>query len=180
MQLGNAMLAAGPGLFPADTDSEAVRLRTLILLRWMAIAGQLVAITVAWQYFGLQLPLGLCFAVVGAAIVANLVSIFVFPESKRLTEGEAMLILLFDLTQLSFLLHLTGGLTNPFALLILAPVVISASALRLRTTLATGLTSRPASASRSSHSYWRGTCARMRSWSSIVQCFTSSHAASSA
>lgn len=141
MQLGNAMLAAGPGLFPADTDSEAVRLRTLILLRWMAIAGQLVAITVAWQYFGLQLPLGLCFAVVGAAIVANLVSIFVFPESKRLTEGEAMLILLFDLTQLSFLLHLTGGLTNPFALLILAPVVISASALRLRTTVILGLIS---------------------------------------
>lgn len=135
------MQPLGPGLFPADTDSEAVRLRTLILLRWMAIGGQLVAIAVADRHYGLQLPLGLCFLVVGAAVVANLISIFVFPENKRLSEGEAMLVLLFDLTQLAFLLYLTGGLTNPFALLILAPVVISASALRLRTTIILGLIS---------------------------------------
>lgn len=138
---GNAMLSPGTDLFPTDTDSESVRLRTLILLRWMAIGGQLVAIAVADTYYGLQLPLGLCFLVVGAAVVANLISIFVFPESKRLSEVEAMLILLFDLTQLAFLLYLTGGLTNPFALLILAPVVISASALRLRTTIILGLIS---------------------------------------
>lgn len=127
------------GLLPRDSGSDRVRLRTLILLRWMAITGQLVAITVAHRYYGLQLPLGLCFLVVGAAIIANLISIFVFPENKRLTELEAMLVLLFDLTQLGFLLYLTGGLTNPFALLILAPVVISASALQLRTTITLGL-----------------------------------------
>lgn len=127
------------GLLPRDSGSDRVRLRTLILLRWMAITGQLVAITVAHRYYGLQLPLGLCFLVVGAAIIANLISIFVFPENKRLTEIEAMLVLLFDLTQLGFLLYLTGGLTNPFALLILAPVVISASALQLRTTIMLGL-----------------------------------------
>ncbi len=135
------MISPGTGLFPTDTDSESVRLRTLILLRWMAIGGQLVAIAVAERYYSLQLPLGLCFLVVGAAVVANLISIFVFPENKRLTEIEAMLVLLFDLTQLSFLLYLTGGLTNPFALLILAPVVISASALRLRTTIILGMIS---------------------------------------
>lgn len=135
------MLSPGAGLFPADTDSESVRLRTLIVLRWMAIGGQLVAIGVAHRYYALQLPLGLCFLVVGAAVVANLISVFVFPENKRLSEGEAMLVLLFDLTQLALLLYLTGGLTNPFALLILAPVVISASALRLRTTIILGLVS---------------------------------------
>ncbi|HSF63423.1 MAG TPA: ActS/PrrB/RegB family redox-sensitive histidine kinase, partial [Paracoccaceae bacterium] len=133
------MLSPSMGLLPRDTGSDRVRLRTLILLRWMAITGQLVAITVAHRYYGLQLPLGLCFLVVGAAIIANLISIFVFPENKRLTEIEAMLVLLFDLTQLGFLLYLTGGLTNPFALLILAPVVISASALQLRTTIFLGL-----------------------------------------
>lgn len=133
------MLSPSLGLLPRDSGSDRVRLRTLILLRWMAITGQLVAITVAHRYYGLQLPLGLCFLVVGAAIIANLISIFVFPENKRLTEIEAMLVLLFDLTQLGFLLYLTGGLTNPFALLILAPVVISASALQLRTTIFLGL-----------------------------------------
>ena len=105
----------------------------------MAIAGQLAAITVADRHLRLQLPLGLCYLAVGAAIIANLVAIFVFPENKRLSEAEAMLTLLFDLSQLAFLLFLTGGLNNPFALLILAPVTISASALELRTTVLLGV-----------------------------------------
>lgn len=104
----------------------------------MAITGQIAAITVAERAYGMQLPLGLCYLAVGASIIANLVSIFVFPENKRLTELEAMLTLLFDLSQLAFLLYLTGGLTNPFALLILAPVTISASTLELRTTVLLG------------------------------------------
>ncbi|MDO9639187.1 MAG: ActS/PrrB/RegB family redox-sensitive histidine kinase [Pseudotabrizicola sp.] len=132
------MLSQGAGPFSRDTRSDWVRLRTLILLRWMAIVGQLAAITVADRYYNMQLPLGLCYLAVGASVTANLVSAFVFPESKRLSETEAMLTLLFDLSQLSFLLYLTGGLANPFALLILAPVTISASALELRTTLFLG------------------------------------------
>ena len=133
------MLSPSLGLLPHYGVTDSMRLRTLILLRWLAITGQLVAITAAARLYDLQLPLGLCFLVVGAAIIANLVSIFVFPESKRLSEIEAMLVLLFDLAQLALLLSLTGGLTNPFALLILAPVVISATALRLRTTVVLGL-----------------------------------------
>lgn len=121
--------------------SDRLRLRTLILLRWMAIAGQIAAISVADRYYGMLLPLGLCYLAVGSAIIANLVSVFVFPENKRLSEAEAMLTLLFDLAQLSFLLYLTGGLSNPFALLILAPVTVSASALELRTTLVIGFLS---------------------------------------
>jgi len=132
------MMNPGFGLLSRDTRSDWVRLRTLILLRWMAITGQLAAITVADRVYGIQLPLGLCYMAVGASIIANLISIFVYPENKRLSEIEAMLTLLFDLSQLSFLLYLTGGLTNPFALLILAPVTISASALELRTTLLLG------------------------------------------
>ena len=132
------MMNPGFGLLSRDTRSDWVRLRTLILLRWMAITGQLAAITVADRIYGIQLPLGLCYMAVGASIIANLISIFVYPENKRLSEFEAMLTLLFDLSQLSFLLYLTGGLTNPFALLILAPVTISASALELRTTLLLG------------------------------------------
>lgn len=132
------MLSPSVGLLSRDTRSDWVRLRTLILLRWMAIVGQLAAITVADRYYQMQLPLGLCYLAVGASIIANLISVFVFPENKRLSEAEAMLTLLFDLSQLAFLLYLTGGLANPFALLILAPATISASALELRTTLFLG------------------------------------------
>ena len=132
------MVSPSLGLLFRDTRSDWVRLRTLILLRWMAITGQIAAITVADRYYQFELPLGLCYLAVGASIIANLISIFVYPENKRLSELEAMLTLLFDLSQLVFLLYLTGGLTNPFALLILAPVTISASALELRTTLMLG------------------------------------------
>ena len=132
-----ALSSIGPAGF--DTRSEWVRLRTLVLLRWMAITGQLAALIVADRLVGMQLPLGLCYMVVGAAVIANLVASFIFPGNKRLTEAEAMLTLLFDVSQLAVLLYLTGGLNNPFALLILVPVTISASALELRTTVLLGL-----------------------------------------
>lgn len=115
--------------------STWLRLQTLVLLRWMAIGGQLVAIAVATRVLQISLPLGLCIAVVGAAVIANLVLISVYPPNKRLNETEALVALLFDLSQLSFLLFLTGGLSNPFAILILAPVTVSASALPLRSTV---------------------------------------------
>jgi two-component system sensor histidine kinase RegB len=118
--------------------SNWVRLRTLIVLRWIAIAGQLGAITVAQRLYDLDLELGLCFLAIGAAITANLIAVFVYPENKRLTESEVAVMLLFDISQLSFLLYLTGGLHNPFALLILVPVTISATALRPATTAALG------------------------------------------
>ena len=58
-----------------------------------------------------------------------------FPENKRLSEYENLLMVLFDLVQLAFLLFLTGGLHNPFSLLLLGPVTISATALSLRSTI---------------------------------------------
>ena len=118
--------------------SDRLRLQTSVLLRWMAISGQLVAIAVATRGLGIALPLGLCFMAVGAAITANLVLVSVYPANKRLDEVEALVALLFDLVQLSFLLFLSGGLSNPFALLILAPVTVSASTLLLRSTLLLG------------------------------------------
>ena len=126
-------------LFAPPSRSNWVRLRTLIVLRWIAIAGQLIAITVATRTFELQFELGLSFIAIGAAIVANLIAVFVYPENKRLSEGEAAAMLFFDICQLCFLLYLTGGLQNPFALLILAPVTISATTLTARTTIGLGL-----------------------------------------
>jgi two-component system, sensor histidine kinase RegB len=104
----------------------------------MAIAGQIAAILAASQIYGLNLPLGLCSLAIGLSILANLFLVMLFPENRRLTEAEAFLALLFDLAQLALLIFLTGGLTNPFAFLVLAPVTISASVLHLRSTLMLG------------------------------------------
>ncbi|MFV2034804.1 MAG: sensor histidine kinase RegB [Halocynthiibacter sp.] len=126
-------------LFTRDTRSEWLRLRTFILLRWLAITGQIIAIFVARRHYGLQLELGFVYMVIGASVVANLVFIFVYPENKRLSELQAALMLLFDIFQLSALLFLTGGLHNPFSLLVIAPVTISATALGLRSTIILGV-----------------------------------------
>ncbi|WP_136443435.1 sensor histidine kinase RegB [Pacificoceanicola onchidii] len=120
--------------------SNWIRLRTMILLRWFAIAGQLTAIYIAREFFNLQLELGLCYLAVGVSVVGNLVAIFIFPENKRLSETENFLMVMFDLLQLCFLLYLTGGMHNPFSVLVLGPVTVSASVLSLRSTLILGLT----------------------------------------
>lgn len=126
------------GLLNDNRRNDWVRLRTLIVLRWLAIAGQLVAIISVERFFEIDLDQGLCFMAVGALVIANLIAFFVYPENKRLSEREVLLTLIFDLSQLSVLLALTGGLNNPFALLILAPVAISATALRTVPTILIG------------------------------------------
>jgi two-component system sensor histidine kinase RegB len=125
-------------VFTAAERSAWLRLRTLILLRWLAVSGQSAAVLVAWLGLGLDLPLALCALAIGASAAVNLVARLVSPENRLLSEREAVLTLLFDLCQLGFLLFLTGGLANPFALLMLAPVTISASVLSLRATALLG------------------------------------------
>ena len=118
--------------------SSWIRLRTLILLRWVAIIGQFTAITVAQQYYHVQLELALCYLAIGVSVMGNLTAILLFPQNKRLSEFENFLMVLFDLLQLAILLYLTGGLNNPFALLLLGPVTISANVMSTRSTLIVG------------------------------------------
>ncbi|WP_298259057.1 sensor histidine kinase RegB [uncultured Litoreibacter sp.] len=115
-----------------------VRLRTLIILRWFAVMGQTSAIGVAGLYLGLQIELGMCVLAIGASVTSNIVAHFVYAQNHRLTEQEVLVTLLFDISQLAFLLYLTGGLNNPFALLMLAPVTVSAMTLRASSTFFLG------------------------------------------
>ncbi|SIS52458.1 two-component system, sensor histidine kinase RegB [Roseivivax lentus] len=121
--------------FDERRRSNWIRLRTMILLRWFAAAGQLAAIIVADTRYNLDMPTGLCFLAVGVAVIGNLIAMFIFPENKRLSETENLFMVLFDILQLGFLLFLTGGLNNPFSLLLLGPVTVSAAVLPLGRTV---------------------------------------------
>ncbi|WP_170404691.1 sensor histidine kinase RegB [Ruegeria arenilitoris] len=125
-------------LWRSQERSSWIRLRTLILLRWVAIFGQFTAITVAQQYFQVQLEMALCYVAIGVSVMGNMTAILLFPKNKRLTEFENFLMVLFDLLQLAILLYLTGGLNNPFALLLLGPVTISANVMSTRSTVIVG------------------------------------------
>lgn len=115
--------------------SDWVRMRTLTTLRWIAIAGQVTGVLVGQMVFDLHLHLGLIHLTIGAAMLTNVMAAFVYPRNKRLTETELVATLIFDMLQLSILLFLTGGLHNPFALLVLAQVAIAATALSRRPTI---------------------------------------------
>ncbi len=126
--------------FDASKGGNWIRLRTLVFLRWWAILGQTSALIVAQRLYNLNLEIGLCFLVVGVAIISNLVAVFIFPQNKRLSEVETLLVVLFDMIQLGLMLYFTGGLNNPFSILIVGPVIVSASALSSRSTLFLGFT----------------------------------------
>jgi two-component system sensor histidine kinase RegB len=109
--------------------SRRLRLQTLIRLRWLAIIGQSVAVLVVALGLGFRLPLHSCAAVIGASAVLNILLSLRYPPSEGLDTLRAAVLLGFDVLQLAALLYLSGGLQNPFVMLFLAPVLISATTL---------------------------------------------------
>jgi len=122
-----------------EARSAWIRLRTLILLRWLAVLGQSTTVVFADAILGIRVPHAPCALVIGASAGVNFVAMTLAAENRRLSEREAVLTLLFDICQLGALLYLTGGLGNPFALLIMAPVTISAAVLTRRATVLLGI-----------------------------------------
>ena len=119
---------------PLPSTWRPLRLQTLVLLRWLAVGGQ--AIGVLFVAFGLGFPLPLleCFLLIGASAAVNVWLVLKQGVSHRPTSLEAASQVAFDLLQLGGLLALTGGLHNPFSLLLLAPVSVSATTLPQRAT----------------------------------------------
>eukprot|EP00439_Symbiodinium_sp_Y106_P088235 s1_g771.t1 len=105
-----------------------------MLLRWLAVAGQLAA--VLFVYFVLQfpLPLGFCLAAIAASAWLNVFLSLRYRTPVRLPDNQAAAYLAYDLLQLAALLYLTGGLGNPFTLLFMVPVTISATTLSPKST----------------------------------------------
>jgi len=119
---------------PAHTSS-GLRLQTTVRLRWVAVAGQLITVFFVDQVLGFRFPIVACLSVIAASALLNLSLAIRHPASKRLSEGPAVWLMGFDILQLGVLLFLTGGLQNPFALLIVVPVAVSASSLPLSKTM---------------------------------------------
>jgi two-component system sensor histidine kinase RegB len=115
---------------------DRISLRRLVLIRWVAIAGQALALLIVHYWFDFRLPLLPALAIVGCSVFLNLFIVLFRRAATRLGQREVALFLGYDLLQLGFLLFLTGGLHNPFAILILAPVTVAATVLSLRPVIA--------------------------------------------
>jgi two-component system sensor histidine kinase RegB len=117
---------------------DRVRLGTLNNLRWLAVVGQAIALFVVRLVLNFDFPVLLAASPIAASAVMNIVLAIAYPAAKRLSAREATAFLAYDIVQLAALLFFTGGIENPFALLFLAPVVISAATLDVLSTLILG------------------------------------------
>jgi two-component system, sensor histidine kinase RegB len=115
---------------------DRISVRRLVLIRWVAIAGQALTLLIVHYAFGFRLPLLPALAVVGCSVLLNLLVSIYRRAATRLDEREAAFFLGYDLLQLAVLLYLTGGLENPFSILILAPVTVAATISSLRPVIA--------------------------------------------
>lgn len=123
----------------APAAESRLRLLTIVRLRWLAVVGQAATIAIVWLVLGFELPVGLCVALIALSAWLNVYLFIRYPARHRLSARFATGLLAYDIVQLAALLYLTGGIENPFTMLLVAPVTVSAATLPPRNTIALGL-----------------------------------------
>lgn len=115
-----------------------LRLQTIVRLRWLAVFGQILAVAAVFFGFGFNLPIGYCLGIIAMSAWLNVFLSIRYPARHRLSAAFATTMLAYDILQLAALLYLTGGIENPFTVLVLAPVTVSAATLPPRNTVLLG------------------------------------------
>ena len=111
---------------------------TLTILRYIAIFGQFIAINIVFFYLDLKFPLKESYIIIFIGLITNLYLQFKV-KVNQLKDSYASLFLLYDLFQLSILLYLTGGILNPFSILLIIPTIVSSTFLSMGTTIILGV-----------------------------------------
>ncbi len=106
---------------------NTILLGNLIKIRWIAIFGQFLAVFIVFYIIKIEIPLFEILTIILLSVAVNFYSYFEERKNKSISNVKAFSFLLFDTLQLGCLLFLTGGIINPFSILILAPVITSAS-----------------------------------------------------
>jgi len=120
--------------FFTSKDNIHLDKKTLVILRWIAIVGQYLTISVVYFFFKFELPFFYCTVVIFIGILSNIFLQFKF-KKNQLNNFASTFFLFYDLIQLSVLLYLTGGITNPFSILLIVPAIVSSTFLNLKSTI---------------------------------------------
>ncbi len=112
--------------------------KTLVTLRWIAIAGQFTAINLVYFYLKLDFPILLAYSILFIGFISNIYLQFAI-RSIILKDLKASIFLIYDLFQLAGLLYLTGGISNPFSILMIIPTIVSSTFLSMGTTIILGI-----------------------------------------
>ncbi len=135
--LSNDEIGTGEDWSEGAVHRGRLRVRTLVTLRWLVVAGE-VALLLVVKAMGFSLPYTLCFAVVGAAAWVNLLTSIASPGQRVFGDREAAAQLSIDILEIAALIFLTGGTANPFVLIMIAPVTLAAATLPFRQVLFLG------------------------------------------
>ena len=112
--------------------------KTLVFLRWIAIIGQFSAITLVYFYLKLEFLFLYAYLILFIGLITNLYLQFRI-KSIFIKDLNASIFLIYDLIQLAALLYLTGGISNPFSILIIIPAIVSSTFLSMGTTIVLGI-----------------------------------------
>jgi two-component system sensor histidine kinase RegB len=108
---------------------------TYVNLRWIAYSGQLFAILIVQFLLQYKFNYFLCISIIFISILTNLFLQFKIKENQ-LNNSFSTSYLAYDILQLGSLLYLTGGVTNPFIILIIIPAVFSSQYLKIWSSIA--------------------------------------------
>jgi len=125
---------AGPGL-----RRGRLRVRTLLAQRWLTVAGQSVTVLFCGLVLDVQVPYALCFSLIALSAWLNVLIGLASTGQRMARDVEATAQIAFDILQLAGMLYLTGGVFNPFSLLLIAPVTLAAATLPARYALGLGV-----------------------------------------
>jgi len=120
--------------FFTSKDNIQLDKKTLVVLRWIALVGQYLTINIVYFIFNYDLPFLYCSLIIFTGVLTNFYLQFQF-KKNQLNNFTATFFLFYDLIQLSLLLFLTGGITNPFSILLMVPAIVSSTFLTLRSTV---------------------------------------------
>ncbi len=118
----------------ASKDNIQLDKKTLVILRWIAIVSQFITVEVVYFFLGFKFPLFYCLAIILFSVLTN-IFLHIKVKENQLSNFTSSNFLLYDLIQLAVLLYFTGGITNPFTILLIIPAIVSSTFLNLRSTL---------------------------------------------
>ena len=132
---GNAAGAGGP---KGSERAVAIVLAWLIQLRWIAAAGQLIAIVVSASFVDLSYPFQPLVLLLGATLLTNGVLLaWLYLRPIPIPAALSPAVLLLDVALLTALLYFTGGADNPFSLLFVVHVALATTVMGPRWAWAT-------------------------------------------
>lgn len=111
--------------------------RTLCLLRWVAVVGQALTVAAVTGPLGVALPTLPLHGGIAVLAAFNLLATLRTRQAREASSAEAFAHLLVDIAALAWLVAWSGGLTNPFASLLVLPLALSTLALSRRWVVAT-------------------------------------------